>query len=95
MMYDYRLPSYRDVLWAKKSDHNAEFKWLPLKQHLTDVSEVMKLLWEHWLCLRQRKEVIRSLSLPSETVAKNLVGFLGAVHDIGKGSIPVILKNEL
>lgn len=86
MMYDYRLPSYRDVLWAKKSDHNAEFKWLPLKQHLTDVSEVMKLLWEHWLCLRQRKEVIRSLSLPSETVAKNLVGFLGAVHDIGKGT---------
>lgn len=86
MVASYSSPSYEDVLWAKKSDRHGVFQWLPLKQHLIDVAEVMKLLWEHWLSVHQRREIVRSLSQPSEELAKNLVGFLGAVHDIGKAT---------
>lgn len=82
----YSLPSYEDVLWAKKSDKDAMFKWLPLKQHLIDVTEIIKLLWEHWLSENQRLEIISSLSQPSYEVAKNLAGFIAAVHDIGKAT---------
>ena len=59
-----------DELWAKKSDKNSVFKWLPLYQHLIDVTEVMKLLWEHWLSSRQRQQIINSLSEPNEELAK-------------------------
>lgn len=86
MTYNYRLPSYQDVLWAKKSDSDTVFQWLPLKQHLIDVTEVMKLLWEHWLSDSQRQEIISSLSQPSEKIAKNLAGFLATTHDIGKAT---------
>ncbi len=82
----YNLSLYQDVLWAKKSDRDAVFKWLPLKQHLIDVTEVMKLLWEHWLSENQRQEIISSLSNPSDKMAKNLAGFLAATHDIGKAT---------
>lgn len=75
-----------DELWAKKSDKNSVFKWLPLYQHLIDVTEVMKLLWEHWLSSRQRQQIINSLSEPNEELAKNLVGFLAATHDLGKAT---------
>ncbi|HHY09219.1 MAG TPA: CRISPR-associated helicase Cas3' [Firmicutes bacterium] len=75
-----------DALWAKKSDKNAVFQWLPLKQHLIDVTEVIKLLWEHWLSVHQRQQIINSLNRPSEELAKNLAGFLAASHDLGKAT---------
>ena len=81
------LPSVAaEALWAKKSDKSAVFRWLPLKQHLVDVTEVIKLLWEHWLSNRQKKLIISSLSDPNENVAKNLAGFLASVHDLGKAT---------
>lgn len=83
---NYDSPIYEDVLWAKKSDKGGVFRWLPLKQHLVDVCEVMCLLWEHWLSDQQRRQIINSLSQPDEEHAKKLVGFLGAVHDIGKAT---------
>lgn len=86
MTCDYHLPSYKDVLWAKKNDRDGVFRWLPLKQHLIDTAQVMQLLWEHWLSDHQRGVIINSLSDPSEDTAKNLVGFLGSVHDIGKAT---------
>ena len=86
MTFNYRLPLYEDVLWAKKSDRDTVFQWLPLKQHLIDVTEVMKLLWEHWLSRHQRQEIVGSLSQPNEEMAKNLSGFLAATHDIGKAT---------
>ena len=49
------IPPIEDVLWAKKSDKDNVFQWLPLKDHLTDVTEVIKLLWEHWLSAQQRQ----------------------------------------
>lgn len=86
MDHYYHLESYEDVLWAKKSDQNGIFQWLPLKQHLIDVNEVILLLWEHWLSIHQRRVIINSLSRPSEELARNLAGFLGATHDIGKAT---------
>ena len=82
----YLSPSYDDVLWAKKSDRDGVFQWLSLKQHLIDVTDVMRLLWEHWLSSHQRQEIITSLSEPTDEAAKNLAGFLAAVHDIGKAT---------
>lgn len=86
MSYNYDLLSSEDVLWAKKSDKDGNFQWLPLKQHLIDVTEVIKLLWEHWLSIHQRKQIIKSLSQPNNELAKNLVGFLATLHDIGKAT---------
>jgi CRISPR-associated endonuclease/helicase Cas3 len=80
------VAKYEDVLWAKKSDRAGALQWLPLKQHLVDAAEVMHLLWEHWLSPRQRLEIIKSLRSPSEQLARQLVRFLGAVHDLGKAT---------
>lgn len=86
MIRDDHLPAYEDVLWAKKSDRDSVFRWLPLKQHLLDVTEVIKLLWEHWLSQHQRQQIIEALNKPSEERAKSLAGFLAAVHDLGKAT---------
>jgi CRISPR-associated endonuclease/helicase Cas3 len=86
MIYNRSFLSFADVLWAKKSDKDNVFQWLPLKQHLIDVFEVIKLLWEHWLSTQQRQEIINSLCQPSDEMAKSLVGFLAATHDIGKAT---------
>lgn len=86
MICHYRLPSFIGALWAKKSDKGTVFQWLPLEQHLLDVTEVIKLLWEHWLSRLQRQQIINSLSQPDEEKAKSLAGFLAATHDIGKAT---------
>ena len=80
------LLSPENVIWAKKSAKNVIFQWLPLKQHLIDVKEVIRLLWEHWLSGQQRRQIVSSLNQPDEMLGKNLAGFLAAVHDIGKAT---------
>ncbi len=72
--------------WAKKEEKNAHFAWLPLAQHLEDTKKISGLLWEHWLSESQRKQITESLEGTGEESAKNLVQFLGAVHDIGKAT---------
>ncbi|HZK27257.1 MAG TPA: CRISPR-associated helicase Cas3' [Thermoclostridium sp.] len=86
LICNHHLPLFENALWAKKSDKDTVFQWLPLKQHLIDVAEVIKLLWEHWLSTLQRQQIINSLSQPNEERAKNLAGFLAATHDIGKAT---------
>ena len=78
MVASYSSPSYEDVLWAKKSDRHGVFQWLPLKQHLIDVAEVMKLLWEHWLSVHQRREIVRSLSQPSRGIGQESCRIFGS-----------------
>lgn len=73
-------------LWAKKNNNGDSMMWLPLQQHMIDTMNVSGLLWEHWLSDHQRTVIIESSSCESEDVAKNLVKFLGAVHDIGKAT---------
>lgn len=73
-------------LWAKKIEKNGRLLWLPLSQHLEDTHRVSERLWELWLNNGQRKLIIDSLSYPTEEKAKQLVQFLGAIHDIAKAT---------
>lgn len=73
-------------LWAKKQDTNGDFEWMPLYIHLSDTQKVSSLLWEHWLSDSQKNIVINSIANGDENIAKNLVMFLGACHDIGKAT---------
>jgi len=73
-------------LWAKKSEKNSLYWWLPLRQHLEDARRVSERLWELWLNDGQRQLVVDSLSQPTEESAKQLVEFLAAVHDIAKAT---------
>lgn len=70
-------------LWAKKSDKNG-FYWLPLNQHLEDISQVSGLLFEHWLSEGVKELLIKSIDKGTYEIAKNIAMFLGATHDIGK-----------
>lgn len=73
-------------LWAKKNEKNGKLQWLPLQQHLIDTMNVSGLLWEHWLSNGQRRLITDSMNGYTEEKAKQLVRFLGAIHDIGKAT---------
>ena len=71
-------------MWAKKSDSNGLFKWLPLQQHLIDCENIISLLWEHWLSDGQKEIIINSISSKSEDDAKKIIKFIALTHDLGK-----------
>lgn len=77
-----------NYLWAKKyvNSQTGDFYWLPLAQHLADTSSIAGLLYEYWLSDGQRQLLISSLQPSSPEKAKNLVEFLGAIHDLGKAT---------
>jgi len=59
---------------------------MPLYIHLSDSKNVSAMLWEHWLSDSQKNIVINSIENGDEFLAKNLVMFLGASHDLGKAT---------
>ncbi|MFT8703796.1 CRISPR-associated helicase Cas3' [Bifidobacterium aquikefiricola] len=72
-------------LWGKKDiDASGHCSWLPLVQHMVDTSNVMGLLWEHWLSGEQQQLLTHAVGNADK--AKNIALFLGAVHDIGKAT---------
>lgn len=73
-------------LWAKKIEKNGRYLWLPLRQHLIDTFLVSGRLWELWLSDSQKKIILNSMDEPNEDTAKQLIEFLGAVHDIAKAT---------
>ena len=79
------MESYKN-LWAKKQETNGNFEWMPLYIHLSDSKNVSAMLWEHWLSNSQKNIVINSIENGDEFLAKNLVMFLGASHDLGKAT---------
>ncbi|MDU2599498.1 CRISPR-associated endonuclease Cas3'', partial [Anaerococcus sp.] len=79
------MESYKN-LWAKKQETNGNFEWMPLYIHLSDSKNVSAMLWEHWLSDSQKNIVINSIENGDEFLAKNLVMFLGAIHDLGKAT---------
>ncbi len=81
-------PKLSNYLWAKKyvNSQTGDFYWLPLAQHLIDTGSIAGLLYEHWLSDGQRQLLISSLQSGSPEKVKNLVEFLGAVHDLGKAT---------
>jgi CRISPR-associated endonuclease/helicase Cas3 len=76
-------------LWAKKQSDNGVYKWLPLYIHLNDTMNIIGLLWEHWLSDSQKVYIEKNLIVEKSgrnINAKQLVKFLGAIHDIGKAT---------
>ena len=73
-----------DLIWAKKKEENNLYYWLPLKQHAIDTMDVMDYLWEHWISDGQKELLLQMYEVYSEDSLKQLVKFIGAVHDIGK-----------
>ena len=78
--------NFSKSLWAKKQEVNGNFEWMPLYVHLSDTKNVSALLWEYWLSDSQKNLIIKSIEDGNEEIAKNLVVFLGSVHDIGKAT---------
>ncbi|MBG9981892.1 CRISPR-associated helicase Cas3' [Aerococcaceae bacterium DSM 111020] len=80
------MENYQDYLWAKKSDKYSVFKWLPLKQHLHDVTQVIIQLWNHWLSESQKKIIMQGINTHSEEAGLQVAIFIAAIHDIGKAT---------
>lgn len=80
------IESVNSNLWAKKQEKFGQYFWLPLSQHLDDTRYIAERLWELWLSEGQRQLIIYSLSEPVEDIAKKLISFLGAIHDLGKAT---------
>ncbi len=57
-------------------------EWMPLPQHLADATAVAGLLWDRWLPDAVRRRI--AADLEDAASARALVGFLAAVHDLGK-----------
>lgn len=74
------------VAWAKSWPFRSleVEKWLPLHQHLDDSGGIAELLFEHWV----PASVVRLIAADAGGYrnAKSLVGWLAAVHDVGKAS---------
>jgi CRISPR-associated endonuclease/helicase Cas3 len=71
-------------VWAKKAEKDGKLYWLPLVQHLEDTSEVIGLLWEHWLSRGQKSIIVEEIG--NENIAKNVTQLLGYMHDFAKGT---------
>lgn len=70
------------ALWAKKGKPG-EMTWLPLPQHLLDAARVARLLWRRWLPESVRHLIESDLDNPE--LGEELLVFLAAAHDVGKG----------
>ena len=75
-----------EVLWAKKNENSGIFKWLPLSVHLKDTESVIGWLFDHWLSSSQRVYLSSQINSDNEEDVRNVLRFLGAVHDIGKAT---------
>ena len=87
------MHSYKS-LWAKKQDINGNFEWSPLYIHLHDTQKVSILLWEHWFSDSQKNIVINSIHNGDENIAKKLIKFIGACHDLGKATPAFQIKKS-
>ncbi|MEV0924877.1 CRISPR-associated helicase Cas3' [Streptomyces spongiicola] len=78
-----RLGDPARSVWAKH-DRDTD-GWLPLWRHMEDSAEVARLLWDRWLPAGVRGLVAEALPR-GDSDARALVGWLAAVHDIGKAT---------
>ncbi len=79
------------ALWAKKDNDQGKGEWLPLQQHLEDTSRVCGFLWDHWLSDGQRKIIAGD---HDQEIGKQVMIFLGAIHDLGKATPAFQIKNS-
>ena len=88
------MRSLVNSLWAKKNEVGGQYYWLPLMQHLEDTCNVIDRLWEHWLSTGQKQFIMSSIGEKDEEIAKKLIIFLGASHDIGKATPAFATKHS-
>ncbi|MGN0710103.1 MAG: CRISPR-associated helicase Cas3' [Anaerovoracaceae bacterium] len=74
------------ALWAKKNERDGVYYWLPLYVHLQDTMNVAGWLWDHWLCTANKNYISNCIDNADKDTARRLLGFLCAVHDIGKAT---------
>lgn len=79
-----RLTEAAESLWAK-SDYDAEVDWLPLYQHLADAAAVAGALWDDFLS-EATKNVVLGAFGGDERLARRVIVWLAASHDLGKAS---------
>jgi CRISPR-associated endonuclease/helicase Cas3 len=85
------LSSLTRILWGKLS-HDGSQNWLPLWVHLCDISEVAKLLWDHWLPEHTKRMIATGIGdAPVQdndklAYARKIAVFMAVTHDIGKAS---------
>lgn len=72
------------ALWGK-TDFGADRYWLPLYVHLYDSFRVAGRLWEAWVPESTKRAIARGLGANAH-LARQLVLFMAAVHDIGKAT---------
>lgn len=71
------------VLWAKKRSEDGAQYYLPLVVHLTDASNTINWLFNHWISDSQKRFLTQ---FHSEEEIQKLVKFIGFTHDIGKAT---------
>lgn len=71
-------------IWAK-SDYGKGEGWLPLFMHMSDACGTILKLWDEWLPVGTRNIISQPLNNDS-ALARKLVGFVGAAHDLGKAT---------
>ena len=80
------------ALWAKKSRESQDERWLPLYVHMSDATEVAKLLWHHWVPSCTKRKIYQGIfkskvvSFDFEDTALPCFIFLTAGHDLGKAT---------
>jgi CRISPR-associated endonuclease/helicase Cas3 len=82
-----------DALWGKQHEYATPGATAdgadshPLLFHMLDVAAVTELLWEETVGPLARRRIAAALGLDrDEDGARRLVGFLAALHDLGKAS---------
>lgn len=71
-------------LWAK-SDYDAESEWLPLYQHIADSAAVAEVLWDEFLPAATKNVVVSAFG-GDESLARKVIVWLAASHDLGKAT---------
>ncbi|MFC7217640.1 type I-E CRISPR-associated protein Cse1/CasA [Streptomyces polyrhachis] len=77
------LSSAARTAWAKHNRDDDD--WLPLWRHMADSAGVAGKLWDEWLPANVKSLIAEGAPGGAEG-ARRLVGFLAAVHDIGKAT---------
>lgn len=81
----YRLP------WAKtdrrgQSHRHGGPDWTPLPAHLFDTAAAAMQLWDRYLSLPLRTRLAQAFGGGDETLARAVIAFYAALHDLGKAS---------
>src|SRR5574344_2666374 len=75
------------LLWAKKNDND----WLPLYTHLYDTATAIEFIWDKWVRVSVRNDIIEHVRLSGETDSRTdeflkTLKLVALLHDIGKAT---------